>query len=418
MMFEPGPPLRLIDYVLLDGPNSQRDLIGETPTGAPIGFESLWDTNIVNVTNIGVMPRGVQSQLFIGMGFITGDWQPYMIGTPPIQDITLFRGFLLRDVRITNTVVMCPFTPTLRITQTVSWQANDPLVHYFAGDLVDPQDSVSTAQWPEMPNIGSLNSRYQPWGGQPTRITTNAFDFSLKDPWVRSSDDWDFPTGQNLAFEWLGRVHRGTPWQTIYLKSEAASLADWQLWSGVTDAVQASRTHPTNDWAIASLWARWLNTNELTSLFSINSNPEAWSARLDGLTALTNSSLGQYDPVLINSNSPQAMFLAGAIYSARSNARGGYFRDVGDVLAVPELSITSPWLNHDFVPPFGTINDEAYEKVATQLLPMLRADSIGSARVQDGQSISTFTGYDGHCYRIEVSSNTIDWAAVQTELSR
>jgi len=36
---------------------------------------------------------------------------------------------------------------------------------------------------------------------------------------VRSSDDWEFPTNQFPNIGWLGRVHRGTPWQTIYLKA-------------------------------------------------------------------------------------------------------------------------------------------------------------------------------------------------------
>ena len=33
------------------------------------------------------------------------------------------------------------------------------------------------------------------------------------------SDYWDFPTNLLSNLSWLGRVHRGTPWQTLYLKS-------------------------------------------------------------------------------------------------------------------------------------------------------------------------------------------------------
>jgi hypothetical protein len=41
-------------------------------------------------------------------------------------------------------------------------------------------------------------------------------NLSFKDPLVRGSDDWDFPTNKFPGIGWLGRVHRGTPWQTVY----------------------------------------------------------------------------------------------------------------------------------------------------------------------------------------------------------
>ena len=47
----------------------------------------------------------------------------------------------------------------------------------------------------------------------------NPFNLALKDPLVWRSDDWDFPTYKFPSVGWLGRVHRGTPWQTVYLKS-------------------------------------------------------------------------------------------------------------------------------------------------------------------------------------------------------
>ena len=70
--------------------------------------------------------------------------------------------------------------------------------------------------WPG--NLGKLNQRYKPWGG-------NSIDgcghepAAIKDPLVTSSDDWNFPTNKFPTVGWLGRVHRGTPWQTVYLKS-------------------------------------------------------------------------------------------------------------------------------------------------------------------------------------------------------
>ena len=47
----------------------------------------------------------------------------------------------------------------------------------------------------------------------------NPSNLAIKDPLVRQSDDWDFPTYKLPTVGWLGRVHRGTPWQSVYLKS-------------------------------------------------------------------------------------------------------------------------------------------------------------------------------------------------------
>ena len=69
----------------------------------------------------------------------------------------------------------------------------------------------------------------------------NPYNLALKDPLVYSSDYWNFPTGQPLNLNWLGQVHRGTPWQTIYLKATdilttAGGLNTWTNWTGDLDA--------------------------------------------------------------------------------------------------------------------------------------------------------------------------------------
>jgi len=50
-------------------------------------------------------------------------------------------------------------------------------------------------------------------------VDTNAYNLAYKDPLIWGSDYWSFPTNQTWNPNWLGRIHRGTPWQTIYLKS-------------------------------------------------------------------------------------------------------------------------------------------------------------------------------------------------------
>jgi hypothetical protein len=113
--------------------------------------------------------------------------------------------------------------------------------------------------------------------------------------------------------------------------------------------------------------------------------------------------------VVISSNSPQASVIANAIQSARMNQPGQFFREVGDILATPQLTEQSPFLNLS-----SDINDEAYEIIPSQLLSLLRADSIGSITPVNGQTLVQFTGYDGHAYAIQVSSDLINWVSIST----
>ena len=118
---------------------------------------------------------------------------------------------------MTNSMQM-PYTPSALVVQDIVWQANDPLVHYLASDLINPAAGAGLQIYTNWPgNLGRLNFRYQPWGGNPaTGVGTNLL--AIKDPLVTCSDNWDFPDSQSLSISWLGRVHRGTPWQTVYLR--------------------------------------------------------------------------------------------------------------------------------------------------------------------------------------------------------
>src|SRR5262249_28094477 len=115
-----------------------------------------------------------------------------------------------------------PFVPVRTIYLSTSWQANDPLVHYTVGDLRDLNRTNNVAFVPPnplLPNIGRINDRYEPWGYSASHGSTpTMFNLAVKDPLVTRSDDWQFPTNKFPNIGWLGRVHRGTPWQTVYLK--------------------------------------------------------------------------------------------------------------------------------------------------------------------------------------------------------
>src|SRR5208282_3510047 len=183
-------------------------------------------------------------------------------------------------------------------------------------------------------------------------------NLAYKDPLVASSDNWDFPVGAMSGSDWLGRVHRGTPWQTVYLKSTnilalvqsqptlANGATTWRDWTGNYNAFDAANAGPVQDWHLPSLLASLLNTNDLCSLFSVNNpDPNGWLVLLNGLTALTNTFPNQFDPVVISSNSPQASAIANAIEFMRVQQPGQFFRDVGDILATPQLTEQSPFLN-------------------------------------------------------------------------
>ncbi|HTX21890.1 MAG TPA: hypothetical protein VMD27_08560 [Candidatus Aquilonibacter sp.] len=421
---------RIIDYVQLSGPNNNLDLTAaiqqEWDFGTQTGYNDLWDTNLdPNYLN---MPYGIINQLGVSLGEFglgNGSWQ--MSQTEIETEIDAFRVFYHfppiyfpannYGAAAAALAMQVPYTATATIFQNTSWQANDPLVHYLASDLNTRfGNSIFTvSQWPG--NIGYVNQRYMPWGGNPLLpgADQNPYNVALKDPLVYSSDYWNFPDGQPLNPGWIGQVHRGTPWQTIYLKSSdilaGGGLATWTNWTGDADATDAAAMAPVQDWHLASLLTTLLNTNNFASLFPVNNpNPNAWQGLLNGLIASTNIP-DPSDSVLISSNSAQASAIASAIQSERMAQPGQFFRDIGDILATSQLAEQSPFLagvNSN------SISDADYELISSQLLSLLRADSVGSVALMNGQPLVQFTGYDGHTYAIQASSDLINWVSIGT----
>jgi hypothetical protein len=153
------------------------------------------------------------------------------------------------------------------------------------------------------------------------------------------------------------------------------------------------------------------NTNNLASLFSVNNPaPNAWQGLLDGLTGSTNIP-AQFNSVLISSNSSQASAIANAIESERISKPGQFFSDVGDILATPQLAEQSPFL---VGASSNIVSDADYEIIPSQLLSLLRADSVGSVSLINSQPLMQFTGYDGHAYAIQMSSDLMNWVSIST----
>ncbi len=427
---------RVIDYVQLGGPYSTRDLTSEivrgydtVGAGIDTGYNNQWDTNVIND-----VPIGITRQLDVSQGLGSPTYSAKLwgrdqklaydqmnaflvflngAGTP----LLTYNGYVADPTRMgiaqTTNAMQAPYTPTATVVQDITWQANDPLVHYTAGDLVSPTAGNGLQIYTNWPgNLGKLNQRYQPWGGNPsTGVGTNLL--AVKDPLVTCSDDWNFPTNKFPTVGWLGRVHRGTPWQTVYLKSsDVLSYQNnfgvygsngtnvWVNWTGDSALTyghyyDAGNSVPKKDWLLFDLFTTAFNANATRGQLSVNvaadsTDPAAglaaWSALLSGIavpTTLTNS-YTIIDPAGtwgVLTNTPLGQIVQG-IFNTRTkftNLDGvkGTFEHVGYILSVPQLTIQSPflaWATNGVQRETG-ISDEMYEWLPQQIMSLLREGS-------------------------------------------
>jgi hypothetical protein len=339
-----------------------------------INAGSFWDNfrGIGLQTNNQVPTRGITNQIYVGMNSnlaTVANWRQWSSDTPIVREIQRFAYFMNTTATnfgsLTNRLgplqarMQCPFSPTRKIVQNLSWEVNDPFVHYTTRDITPATRTnlqrelnyivpPSAAVLPPM-SFGLTNNSYRPWGGNPQSSVQDGTEFALwlKDPGVRRADDWDFPQAKFPNIGWLGRVHRGTPWQTVYMKSTVVNLTNWTQWARSGD------THPTNDWKLFDLFSTWPNNNAARGLLSINqTNIAAWSAVLSGVAVLSNnvgpapgpfipptSSSHFINPSTVDTN---VLFIFNGI-QARRRAMTNFTR-LGDILSVPELTTISPYL--------------------------------------------------------------------------
>ena len=266
----------------------------------------------------------------------------------------------------------------------------------------------------------------------------NAFDVALKDPGISRSDFWQFPTNRFATLGWLGRVHRGTPWQTVFLKSPGVDAAQWQQWTGNPNANDAVNTMPVKDRDLLDLFTTALNENATRGQLPINqTNLAAWSALFGGMVALSNSTpdavLSQFpagagfdpwviDPAGANSISPVAR-LVNAINDVRATNFNNAFTSLGQILAVPELSTNSPFLNlSSAVQLQSGLNDAVYEWLPQQILSLVRVGeprfviySYGQALHPADRSVLTSGPFFGMCTNYQVTAEVVTRAVVRIE---
>jgi hypothetical protein len=289
----------------------------------------------------------------------------------------------------------------------------------------------------EPPNLGLMNTRYRPWGQVAQRSELNV-DLARQDPMIRSSDDWNFPTNQYPGVGWLGRVHRGTPWQTVYMKSAVEPPLEWMQWSG------SHETRPTNDWWMVDLFTTAPNENAVRGLLSVNqTNTAAWSAVLSGVAVLSNSlpnsavtlskgaTIPAYTPMFIEPASPQLLTIVSNLNASRPYPPGALdtnairsYPNMGTVLASPALTVNSPFLNVQNADQARyAIRDEAYERIPQQILSLLKADEPYVVIYAYGQSLRPAENslvraagvYQGLCTNYQITGEYVTKTAVRFE---
>jgi hypothetical protein len=420
----------VIDYVHFAGPNSafnvNSNLADLDNAGNNFGT-GVWDTNYTpgSLAPTG-LTYGILNQTAVSKngsppaedGIWRADPEAVPQGGTTAQQQAHFSAFFmpgnktLTPVAATNSLlsVQAPYSPTRYVVQYITWQANDPLVHYLASDI-DYSFSANSSSTPQPGvhhynagqifspltslNLGLMNDRYSPWGGNPhfaaegsaLQFDTNIYNLSERDSLVVNSSSWDFPTNKYPTVGWIGRVHRGTPWQTVFLKATNVLAMNngfniWEGWTGDYNQFDAINSAPNQDAELFDVFTAALNDNATRGTLSVNQNHlAAWSALLSGLpvpTSTTNS-FTIIDPVgATGTNSPLWQLINyttngyPGITSTRANPTYfpfGVFTHEGDIVRVPTFSDHSPFLaGHDL----NYISDEVYEWLPQQTLGLLR----------------------------------------------
>ena len=369
VMYEPVGG-RVVDFVTLTNLILGADLasallVTNGPADAGAAF---WDPRPY-ITNRSVFAPtlGISNQIALCLNtnvnaLTTNQWRQWSLNTPLLREIDRFRRFLglptalpVNFLPSPSTSIQTPFNPTRLVAVAKSWEVNDPFVHYNGRDLEDTfrgasADQATPLSLPPGPipppgtvyqtgmgfvngrfqqfTYGGINRYYMPWGRSldtfGTRIANlpnylyvapPAYDQRLKDAGVFNSDQWNFPQRKFANLGWIGRVHRGTPWQTFYLKSDSPNPTNWFFWARSAD------THPTNDWRLVDVLSTALSSDTTRGLLSVNqTNSAAWAAALGGTVVLSNSGAGATNNI-ITPQTPQFAAIVGSSTNGIINAK-------------------------------------------------------------------------------------------------
>jgi len=402
-----------------------------------VARDNYWATNRMGgaaPANDRIVTEGLQRQIF------TARYGP-LWPSGNQREIDGFDAFMRSLNTATNVYTnwWVPFVPQQQVYQTLVWEANDPLVHHIAEDLnLDTNSPVgySVTLNPEKSSddlrakIGHRNVAYRPWNPTSTGSDKNV-DPEITDPNVRRSDDWDFPTNKLATIGMLGRIHRGTPWQTIYLKSERPGNTKWR-----TVHLGGTRSNPVNDWQVADVFTVAQHPNASRGRLSVNqTNVAAWSAILSGAEVPTIQGAGGTATVITNIAQPVAIdpnkaieTLVEGINARRGQMTGQVFSSISDFLSVSNLTMYSPFLRPPYVPnppamDSTPLRDWHFEAIPEKILSLVHAGdrrfviyAFGQSLKPAPQSILTGGNYRGLVTNYEVTGELATRTVMRVEL--
>ncbi|HWD18316.1 MAG TPA: hypothetical protein VHB20_03490 [Verrucomicrobiae bacterium] len=418
----------ILNHVRLPGDDSQ------------LSMNIVWNPLGADDSPSSGVSQGELQQLSIGANFVgVPDYSPSPV------DSQNFANLLLKQAVKTN-AMQCPFTPSAVFVAHATLSANDPLVHYTMGDLLSPSGITNNivkfkpTTMSDLPLTNTLNqesSRYEPWPDQDDSGVGR--NLGLKDPKITSSDDWHFPTNRFPSVGWIGRVHRGTPWQTIFLKADPLPGTDpksnpwlWiNKWVGDLSAglPLPGASYPTNDWGLLDLFTTAPHENALRGTLSVNqTGSAAWHALFDGVVGFITNPQGVVGSVIDPTAPPPAPYnnypnvtsvlldavnlvdgsgaplpdgipvvapngatnLEYGINAYRLVQTNGLYHHIGDILRAPTLTIASPLIGLSTAQP----DDMAYERIPQQIGSLLKVGEPQFVIYSWGQSLRPLSLYN------------------------
>lgn len=408
----------IIDAVSMVGTNGSfdfgRELVNsDTAVGSTRPVREIWNPKAYRSSSIGISNHFQICLLDNDATSLTTDWQDF---NPLVRNrrdgILSFSNNLANP---TQSVVEAPFVAVRRMRQQLIWEANDPLVHYTADDLWYPgnQKTVTKAELQTPVDVYRVNRRLSPWGGKAIQSAApEELDITLRDQSILAPEDWRFPAHALPSVGWIGRIHRGTPWQTIYLKSEKPGDRNWLIHSGqIRGGRDGISFSPTNDWRLVDVLTTTINPSAVRGRLSINqTNVAAWSAALSGVLGSQvikdAASLREFqardlavEPASVSADR-EVEKIVEAINIIRNQRANREFTKLSDILSVPELNAASPLIRNPQTEALGfgpardrqpqvetMIYDSDYERIYEQILGLLKVGEPRFVIYAWGQSL-------------------------------
>ena len=434
---------RIVDFVYLQSTNSlglTTNFFSAGPgalaaSEGPVGI--CWRTNR-NGTSLYTPTEGVQQQIDISLGQVGGveprHWAEFANVTDPQIAISNFMSFVYPQYPMssknTNLIQQVPFTPARKIVISAKWEANDPLLHALPEHLKDLTNNFSVTRVTPFSNLPSTNNslfsvnwRYRPWGGRPGQApTADAYDRRIKDAGLGNPNAFDFPNGSKVNVDWVDRIHRGTPWQTLYFDCDVAPMNVW-----MRQSLDPSM-HPTNDWAIIEYLRGQLSYPGAPTPTRIANNTIVGNE--GGLWITANASASVMNNAVVDNTS--GVFDEGTGGEFSRNCVFGNLTDnnSGDVNGPPQfvnpavgdfsLLATSPlidagndvalgWIER---PVLGAEVDIGALEFGPDGVPVFRFQRTSGSEYE-----LALHGFPGESYIVETSTNLVNWTAITTNVA-